>query len=98
MSSPAMSKVPNAVANLPLRFGRNVLEKRNIGPAVNLPLRFGRAFAGSLVRHPFSSRLERAPFVPRASHSLANLPQRFGRSPLFSLPQEIEESDQGIKK
>ncbi|XP_077159540.1 pro-FMRFamide-related neuropeptide VF [Paroedura picta] len=96
MSVPAINKMPNSVANLPLRFGRNFPEERSIKPAANLPLRFGRAFEGILSSHtlPFAHRFERAPFVQSSIHSLSNLPQRFGRSLLFILPQEIQQSDQ----
>ncbi|XP_066485242.1 pro-FMRFamide-related neuropeptide VF [Tiliqua scincoides] len=100
MSAPAVNRLPNPAANLPLRFGRNFQEERSIKPAANLPLRFGRAIAGSLARHPlsFSLRFERAPSIPHSIHSLANLPQRFGRSLLFGLPQEIQAPDHGKNK
>ncbi|XP_039197837.1 pro-FMRFamide-related neuropeptide VF [Crotalus tigris] len=41
MSGPAGKVVPSSMVNLPLRFGRNFLERRNIKPAANLPLRLG---------------------------------------------------------
>ncbi|XP_063158100.1 pro-FMRFamide-related neuropeptide VF [Candoia aspera] len=74
MSGPAGKVVPSSKANLPLRFGRNFLERRNIKPAANLPLRFGRAF-----KH-FSHSFEKVPSVQSFFHLLANLPQKFGRS------------------
>lgn len=93
MSVPTVNKMPNSVANLPLRFGRNIQEERSIKPAANLPLRFGRAFEGVLSSHtlPFARRSDRAPFVQSSVHSLANLPQRFGRSLLFILPQQLDQ-------
>ncbi|XP_028606957.2 pro-FMRFamide-related neuropeptide VF [Podarcis muralis] len=100
MRTPTTKKVPNSAANLPLRFGRNFQEERSIKPAANLPLRFGRASAGSLARHtlPLSQRSERAPSVQSSFHSPANLPQRFGTSLLFSLPQVAKDPDQGNNK
>ncbi|XP_067417756.1 pro-FMRFamide-related neuropeptide VF [Emydura macquarii macquarii] len=97
MSTPTVNKVPNLVANLPLRFGRNVQEKRSIKPVANLPLRFGRAFGGSISRcAPNSShRFGRSPFVKSSTQSLANLPQRFGKSLPSHLSQDIQESEQG---
>ncbi|XP_062978584.1 pro-FMRFamide-related neuropeptide VF [Elgaria multicarinata webbii] len=97
MSTPTIKKVPDSVANLPLRFGRNFQEERSIKPAANLPLRFGRASAGSHSRHPIpvSHRFERAPFVQSSFH---NLPQRFGRARPFNLPQETQDYDQDKKK
>uniref|UniRef100_A0ACB8FV50 Uncharacterized protein n=2 Tax=Sphaerodactylus townsendi TaxID=933632 RepID=A0ACB8FV50_9SAUR len=100
MSVPTLNKMPNSVANLPLRFGRNFQEERSIKPAANLPLRFGRAFEDILSSRtlPFTHRFERAPFVQSPIHSLANLPQRFGRSLFFILPQETQPSDQNTIK
>lgn len=88
MSGPAGKVVPSSMVNLPLRFGRNFLEKRNIKPAANLPLRFGRAF------RYFSDSYEKAPSVQSFLHSLANLPEKFGRSILFSLIQGTQDCDQ----
>uniref|UniRef100_A0A8C6Y060 Neuropeptide VF precursor n=1 Tax=Naja naja TaxID=35670 RepID=A0A8C6Y060_NAJNA len=78
MSGSAGKVVPSSMANLPLRFGRNFLERRNIKPTANLPLRFGR----------------KTPSVQRFFHSLANLPEKFGRSFLFSLIQGTQDCDQ----
>ncbi|XP_058037769.1 pro-FMRFamide-related neuropeptide VF [Ahaetulla prasina] len=88
MSGPAGKVVPSSMANLPLRFGRNFLERRNIKPTANLPLRFGRAF------RYFSHSFEKAPSVQSFFHSLANLPEKFGRSFLFSLIQGTQDCDQ----
>ncbi|XP_007420885.1 pro-FMRFamide-related neuropeptide VF [Python bivittatus] len=88
MSGPGGKVVPSSTANLPLRFGRNFLERRNIKPAANLPLRFGRAF-----RH-FSHSSEKAPSVQSFFHSLANLPQKFGRSLLFSFIHGTQDCEQ----
>uniref|UniRef100_A0A8C5SJV0 Uncharacterized protein n=1 Tax=Laticauda laticaudata TaxID=8630 RepID=A0A8C5SJV0_LATLA len=79
MSGRAGKVVPSSMANLPLRFDRNFLERRNIKPTVNLPLRFGRAF------RYFSHSFEKTPSVQGFFHSLANLPEKFGRSFLFML-------------
>ncbi|NXR22890.1 GNIH protein, partial [Cinclus mexicanus] len=91
------NKMPNSVANLPLRFGRNYLEERSIKPFANLPLRFGRAFAENIPhRAPkVSHRLGRSPVVKGSSQSLLNLPQRFGKSLTVNLPQDIQESNPG---
>ncbi|XP_015666051.1 pro-FMRFamide-related neuropeptide VF [Protobothrops mucrosquamatus] len=88
MSGPAGKVVPSSMVNLPLRFGRNFLERRNIKPAANLPLRFGRAF------RYFSDSYEKAPSVQSFLRSLANLPEKFGRSILFSLIQGTQDCDQ----
>uniref|UniRef100_A0A8D0LAI4 Neuropeptide VF n=1 Tax=Sphenodon punctatus TaxID=8508 RepID=A0A8D0LAI4_SPHPU len=97
MSTPTVNKMPNAVANLPLRFGRTFPEERSIKPVANLPLRFGRAFEGSISRYAphLSRRFERSPFSRSSIQSLANMPQRFGKSLHAILPQEIYKSDQG---
>ncbi|KAK9396343.1 pro-FMRFamide-related neuropeptide VF [Crotalus adamanteus] len=88
MSGPAGKVVPSSMVNLPLRFGRNFLERRNIKPAANLPLRFGRAF------RYFSDSYEKTPSVQSFLRSLANLPEKFGRSILFSLIQGTQDCDQ----
>ncbi|XP_006896163.1 PREDICTED: pro-FMRFamide-related neuropeptide VF [Elephantulus edwardii] len=49
MTTPAPHKTPHSVINLPLRFGRN-MEERRPGPVNNLPLRFGRNMRGSILR------------------------------------------------
>ncbi|XP_032091727.1 pro-FMRFamide-related neuropeptide VF [Thamnophis elegans] len=85
MSGPAGKVVPSSMANLPLRFGRNFLARRNIKPTANLPLRFGRAF-----RH-FSHSFEKDPSVQTFFHSL---PEKFGRSFLFNLIQGTQDCDQ----
>ncbi|XP_038247830.1 pro-FMRFamide-related neuropeptide VF [Dermochelys coriacea] len=97
MSTPTVNKMPNSLANLPLRFGRNVQEKRSIKPVANLPLRFGRAFEGSISRYApnLLHRFRRFPFVKSSIQSLANLPQRFGKSLPSHLSQDIQESEQG---
>ncbi|KAM6412904.1 pro-FMRFamide-related neuropeptide VF [Pluvialis apricaria] len=97
MSPPTVNKMPNSVANLPLRFGRNYPEERSIKPIANLPLRFGRAFVESIPRHApkVSHRLGRSPFVKSSSQSLLNLPQRFGKSLSISLSQDVQESEPG---
>ncbi|XP_010139204.1 PREDICTED: pro-FMRFamide-related neuropeptide VF [Buceros rhinoceros silvestris] len=98
MNPPAVNKMPNSVANLPLRFGRNYPEERSIKPIANLPLRFGRAFGENVARHAskVSQRLGRSPLVKSSSQSLLNLPQRFGKSLSVSLPQDVQESDPGM--
>ncbi|KAL9869469.1 pro-FMRFamide-related neuropeptide VF [Geothlypis trichas] len=92
------NKMPNSVANLPLRFGRNYPEERSIKPFSNLPLRFGRAFGENIPNHAprVSHRLERSPLVKGSSQSLLNLPQRFGKSLAVNLPRDIQESEPGI--
>ncbi|XP_071417354.1 pro-FMRFamide-related neuropeptide VF [Pithys albifrons albifrons] len=77
-----VNKMPNSVANLPLRFGRNYPEERSIKPFANLPLRFGRAFGENIPNHApkVSHRLGRSSLVKSSSQSLLNLPQRFGKS------------------
>ncbi|KFQ67818.1 Gonadotropin inhibitory hormone peptides, partial [Phaethon lepturus] len=96
MNSPTVSKLPNSVANLPLRFGRNYPEERSIKPIANLPLRFGRAFGDTIPRHApkVSHRLGRSPHVKSSSQSLLNLPQRFGRSLLVNLSQDVLKESQ----
>ncbi|XP_009867556.1 PREDICTED: pro-FMRFamide-related neuropeptide VF [Apaloderma vittatum] len=98
INPPTVNKMPNSVANLPLRFGRNYLEERNIRPIANLPLRFGRAFGDNIRRHAprVPHRLGRAPLVKSSSRSLLNLPQRFGKSLPANLSQGIQESEPGI--
>ncbi|XP_017695681.1 PREDICTED: pro-FMRFamide-related neuropeptide VF [Lepidothrix coronata] len=85
-----VNKMPNSVANLPLRFGRNYPEERSIKPFANLPLRFGRAFGDNIPNHApkVSHRLGRSPLVRSSSQSLLNLPQRFGKS--LTVNQESE--------
>ncbi|NXQ21329.1 GNIH protein, partial [Peucedramus taeniatus] len=91
------SKMPNSVANLPLRFGRNYPEERSIKPFSNLPLRFGRAFGENIPNHApkVSHRFGRSPLVKGFSQSLLNLPQRFGKSLAVNLPQDVQESEPG---
>ncbi|XP_064023081.1 pro-FMRFamide-related neuropeptide VF [Pogoniulus pusillus] len=98
MNPPTVYKMPNSVANLPLRFGRNNPEERSIRPIANLPLRFGRAFGENIARHAakVSHRLGRSPFAKSSSKSLLNLPQRFGKSLPGSLPQDVQEFEAGI--
>ncbi|NWW52929.1 GNIH protein, partial [Pedionomus torquatus] len=97
MNPPAVNKMPNSVANLPLRFGRNYPEERSIKPIANLPLRFGRAFAENTPRRApkVSYRLGRSPLLKNSRQSLLNLPQRFGKSLSISLSQDVQESDPG---
>ncbi|NXP18666.1 GNIH protein, partial [Scytalopus superciliaris] len=85
-----INKMPNSVANLPLRFGRNYPEERSIKPFANLPLRFGRAFGDNIPNHApkVSHRLERSSPARSSSQSLLNLPQRFGKS--LAVNQEFE--------
>ncbi|NXG51125.1 GNIH protein, partial [Psilopogon haemacephalus] len=94
---PTVYKMPNSVANLPLRFGRNHPEERSIKPIANLPLRFGRAFGENIPRRAakVSHRPGRSPFVKSASKSLLNLPQRFGKSLPARLPQDVQEPEAG---
>ncbi|NXS68843.1 GNIH protein, partial [Pandion haliaetus] len=97
MNPPTVNKMPNSVANLPLRFGRNYPEERSIKPIANLPLRFGRAFGENILRcaPKVSHRLGRSPLVKSSSQSLLNLPQRFGKSLSVNLSQDIQESEPG---
>ncbi|NXX49151.1 GNIH protein, partial [Tricholaema leucomelas] len=97
MNPPTVYRMPNSVANLPLRFGRNHPEERSIRPIANLPLRFGRAFGENIPRHAakVSYRLGRSPFGKSSSKSLLNLPQRFGKSLPVSLPQDVQELEAG---
>ncbi|NWV50531.1 GNIH protein, partial [Daphoenositta chrysoptera] len=92
-----VNKMPNSVANLPLRFGRNYPEERSIKPFANLPLRFGRAFGEKIPNQApnISHRLGRSPLVKGSSQSLLNLPQRFGKSLAVNLPRDIQESEPG---
>ncbi|KFO57301.1 Gonadotropin inhibitory hormone peptides, partial [Corvus brachyrhynchos] len=91
-----VNKMPNSVANLPLRFGRNYPEERSIKPFANLPLRFGRAFGENTYQAPkVSHRLGRSPLVKGSSQSLLNLPQRFGKSLAVNLPRDVRESEPG---
>ncbi|NXC10977.1 GNIH protein, partial [Orthonyx spaldingii] len=92
-----VNKMPNSVANLPLRFGRNYPEERSIKPFANLPLRFGRAFGEYIPNHApkVSDRLGRSPLVKSSSQSLLNLPQRFGKSLAVNLPRDLQESERG---
>ncbi|XP_010129022.1 PREDICTED: pro-FMRFamide-related neuropeptide VF [Chlamydotis macqueenii] len=98
MNPPIVNKMPNSVANLPLRFGRNYPEERSIKPIANLPLRFGRAFGENIPRHApkVPHRLGRSPLVKSSSQSLLNLPQRFGKSLSINPSQEVQESEPGI--
>ncbi|NXN91322.1 GNIH protein, partial [Rhinopomastus cyanomelas] len=93
INPPTVNKMPNSVANLPLRFGRNYPEERSIKPIANLPLRFGRAFGESTARNvpKVSQRLGRSPRVKSSSQSFLNLPQRFGKSLSVNLSQDIQE-------
>lgn len=97
MNPTTVNKMPNSVANLPLRFGRNYPEERSIKPIPNLPLRFGRAFGENIPRHApkVSHRLGRSPRVKSSGHSLLNLPQRFGKSLSVFLSQDVQESEPG---
>ncbi|NXP75544.1 GNIH protein, partial [Ramphastos sulfuratus] len=97
MHPPTAYKMPNSVANLPLRFGRNHPGERSIKPIANLPLRFGRAFGENIPRHAakVAQRLGRSPFGKSSSKSLLNLPQRFGKSLPASLPQDAQEAEAG---
>ncbi|NXY71883.1 GNIH protein, partial [Glareola pratincola] len=97
INPPAVNKMPNSVANLPLRFGRNDPEERSIKPIANLPLRFGRAFAENIPRHAakVSHRLGRSPLVKSSGQSLLNFPQRFGKSLSTGLSQDVQESEPG---
>ncbi|NXH34949.1 GNIH protein, partial [Myiagra hebetior] len=92
-----VNKMPNSVANLPLRFGRNYPEERSIKPFANLPLRFGRAFGENIPNQApkASHRPGRSPLVKGSSQSLLNLPQRFGKSLAVNLPQDVQESEPG---
>ncbi|NXC43586.1 GNIH protein, partial [Penelope pileata] len=95
MNTPTVNKVPNSVANLPLRFGRSYPEERSIKPY--LPLRFGRAFGESLSRRApnLSHKPGRSPLVRSSIQSLLNLPQRFGKSVPVNLSQGVQESEPG---
>ncbi|NXD96141.1 GNIH protein, partial [Chaetorhynchus papuensis] len=92
-----VNKMPNSVANLPLRFGRNYPEERSIKPFANLPLRFGRAFGEDMPNQApkVSQRLGRSPLVKGSSQPLLNLPQRFGKSLAVNLPRDVQESEPG---
>uniref|UniRef100_G1NDU2 Neuropeptide VF n=1 Tax=Meleagris gallopavo TaxID=9103 RepID=G1NDU2_MELGA len=98
VNTPTINKVPNSVANLPLRFGRSNPEERSIKPSAYLPLRFGRAFGESLSRRAPSSsyRPGRSPLARSSIKSLLNLPQRFGKSVPISLSQGVQESEPGM--
>ncbi|NWU93851.1 GNIH protein, partial [Upupa epops] len=93
INPPTANKMPNSVANLPLRFGRNYPEERSVKPLTNLPLRFGRAFGKSIARNvpKVSQRLGRSPLLKSSRQSLLNLPQRFGKSLSVNLSQETQE-------
>ncbi|NWH20583.1 GNIH protein, partial [Grus americana] len=97
MNPPTVNKMPNSIANLPLRFGRNYLEERSIKPFANLPLRFGRAFGENIPRRApkVSHRLGRSPLVKSYSQPLLNLPQRFGKSLSVNLSQDVQKSEPG---
>ncbi|NXO61016.1 GNIH protein, partial [Aramus guarauna] len=91
MNPPTVNKMPNSIANLPLRFGRNYLEERSIKPFANLPLRFGRAFGENIPRRA----PKRSPLLKSYSQPLLNLPQRFGKSLSINLSQDAQESEPG---
>ncbi|NXT28931.1 GNIH protein, partial [Syrrhaptes paradoxus] len=98
MNPPTVNKMPNSVANLPLRFGRNYPEERSIKPIVNLPLRFGRAFGDNIPRRApaVSHRLGRSSLVKKSPiQSLLDLPQRFGKSLSVNLSQDVQELEPG---
>ncbi|NXI89844.1 GNIH protein, partial [Psophia crepitans] len=97
MNPPTVNKMPNSIANLPLRFGRNYLEERSIKPIANLPLRFGRAFGENMPRHApkVPPRLGRSPLVKSYSQPLLNFPQRFGKSLSVNLSEDVQESEPG---
>ncbi|XP_043923910.1 pro-FMRFamide-related neuropeptide VF [Protopterus annectens] len=82
-SSPTISKLPNALANLPLRFGR-ALQNRFTQSIANLPLRFGRTLEYPVPR-AISNLPQRFGRSPVLKTSAANLPQRFGR--FTAMPQ-----------
>ncbi|NWV02888.1 GNIH protein, partial [Ptilonorhynchus violaceus] len=92
-----VNKMPNSVANLPLRFGRNYPQERSIKPFANLPLRFGRAFGENIPNHApkVSHRLGRSPLLKGSSQSLLNLPQRFGKSLAANLLRDVQDSEPG---
>ncbi|NXS27630.1 GNIH protein, partial [Pomatostomus ruficeps] len=92
-----VNKMPNSVANLPLRFGRNYPEERSIKPFANLPLRFGRAFGENIPNHvpKVSHRPGRSPLGKGSSQPLLNFPQRFGKSLAVNLPRDVQESEPG---
>ncbi|NXX82565.1 GNIH protein, partial [Urocolius indicus] len=97
MNPPTVNKMPNSVANLPLRFGRNYPEERSIKPIANLPLRFGRAFEENIPGHvpKVLYRLGRTPLFRSSSQSLLNSPQRFGKSLSVNLSQDVQEPEPG---
>ncbi|NXU58163.1 GNIH protein, partial [Turnix velox] len=97
MNPPTVNKMPNSVANLPLRFGRNYLEERSIKPIANMPLRFGRAFAENMPGHTpkVPQRLGRSPYGKSSGQPLLNMPQRFGKSLPISLSQDGQEPEPG---
>ncbi|XP_069502848.1 pro-FMRFamide-related neuropeptide VF [Ambystoma mexicanum] len=102
MSVPWISRMPQAAANLPLRFGRSFLDERNINAAAYLPLRYARAFEERIPKSVpnLPQRFGRYLSSKRAIQPLANLPQRFGRAPsvgkfmpsLANLPQRFGRS------
>ncbi|KFO69901.1 Gonadotropin inhibitory hormone peptides, partial [Cuculus canorus] len=97
MNPPTVNQMPNSVANLPLRFGRNYPEERSIKPIANLPLRFGRAFGDNILTSAseVSHRLGRSTHTKSSSQSFLNLPQRFGKSLSINLSQNVQESESG---
>ncbi|NXY43993.1 GNIH protein, partial [Ceuthmochares aereus] len=97
MNPPTLNKMPNSVANLPLRFGRNYPEERSIKPIANLPLRFGRAFGENILKRAskVSHRLGRSTHVKSSSQSFLNLPQRFGKSLSINMSEDVLESEPG---
>ncbi|NWH72269.1 GNIH protein, partial [Piaya cayana] len=97
MNPPTVNKMPNSVANLPLRFGRNSPEERSIKPIANLPLRFGRAFGDNMLKRApkVSHRLGRSTPLKSSSQSFINLPQRFGKSLPINTSADGQESEPG---
>nr|XP_012303170.1 pro-FMRFamide-related neuropeptide VF isoform X1 [Aotus nancymaae] len=104
VSAPAVNKMPHSVANLPLRFGRNVEEERSTGATANLPLRSGRNVEVSLVRHLLNppQRFGRTTTAKSFCRTLSDLCQGSMHSPcandlFYSMTcrhQEIQNPDQ----
>ncbi|NWS93443.1 GNIH protein, partial [Mionectes macconnelli] len=97
-----VNKMPNSVANLPLRFGSNYPEERSVKPFANLPLRFGRNYPEERSIKPFANlplRFGRA-FGRNIPNHAPKVPHRLGRSPLarsfsqslLNLPQRFGKS------
>ncbi|NP_001279989.1 pro-FMRFamide-related neuropeptide VF precursor [Canis lupus familiaris] len=103
MSAPTVNKMPHSAANLPLRFGRTMEEKRSTGAMANLPLRFGRNIKESILRHipNLPQRFGRTT-AKSVAKMLSDLLQQSMHSPsanelLYSMncqPQEIQNPDQ----